>query len=813
MISGILLSVLLPVAWGSPAAAQSTAEGRVVATITSLEGTVRLAGVQVELRQSADGTVLAMTATDPAGQVVFPDVPAGRYVIVGTRSGFVPRESAAFDVRAGDVVEVLIDIPLTFSIPPIEVRAASLSPTGSIQPVSTSDILDGSFFDSAPLEGDDFQSLLPLLPGVIRGPDGRLRIKGGQPTQGALQVSSASLIDPSTGDFDLDLPAPSVESVEVLANPFAAEYGRFSTSITQIRTRRGTAVWQVEPGNLAPRFRKWLTGIRGFEPRLSARGPLRTDRIFLAQDVQFRYVATPVRSLPDEPEVTLTSLDSFTRIDAVASANHVIGGGLILFPRKVTHATMNTFRPAGVSPDLRQDGWSAGLLDRYALSPAAVLETTLAARGFEIEIGPESSGGPMTLAPDVQSGLFFNSQERDVRSSQWVQSLSLSPTWRGRHVIKIGSDLQWARFSGESESRPVDIRRADGSLAERTAFGGRTAQVARGTEFAVFAQDRWRMASRLTLELGLRMDRDAVATDVSWSPRAGLALGVLPEGRAIVRGGLGKFVQRTPLNVEAFPSFEPRIVSRFGTDGSPLGPPVAFTHVVSRDLRPPQALVGNVEWNQRFGRRLLLKVAFLQRRGQHEFILSPDAERGELRLSSTGISRYKEVEATGRYIGGGGHDFTASYVWSRGTADLNAFDQFYGNFRNPIVRPNEHGVASTDVPHRVLVRGNVRLPGTWDLAPVIELRSGFPWSAVDEYQDFVGPRNRTGRLPAVRTLDFQLTRPWRFKRFRFRAGVRMFNAFGSSAERDIQSNIAAADYGTPYNPIERSIGIVFGSAR
>ena len=57
-------------------------------------------------------------------------------------------------------------------------------------------MLAGSVLDIAPLEGDDFQSLLPLLPGVVRGPDGRLRAKGGQATQGALQISSTSLIDP-----------------------------------------------------------------------------------------------------------------------------------------------------------------------------------------------------------------------------------------------------------------------------------------------------------------------------------------------------------------------------------------------------------------------------------------------------------------------------------------------------------------------------------------------------------------------------------------------------------------------------------------
>jgi hypothetical protein len=681
-----------------------------------------------------------------------------------------------------------------------------------VQPVSMSDMLDGSLLETAPLEGDDFQSLLPLLPGVVRGPDGRLRIKGGQPTQAALQVSSASLIDPSTGDFDLELPAPSVESVEVLANPFAAEFGRFSTSVTQIRTRRGTNEWELQPGNLAPRFRKWLAGVRGFEPRFSVRGPIRRDRIFLAQDVQFRYLATPVRSLADEPEVTLKSFDSFTRIDSIVSARHTIGGGIIVFPRQITHATMHTFRPPEVSPDFNQEGWSAGLLDRFALAPDIVLETTLASRRFEIEVRPDGEA-PMVFSPATQSGSYFNAQERHVRSLQWVEAVSVSRDWHGEHVIKTGLDLQWAHLSGESASRPVEIRRADGSLAEVTVFGGSTTQRASGTEFSLFGQDRWRVGSRVTLELGLRMDRDPVVTRVNWSPRAGLAVAVLPEGRAIIRGGLGRFVQRTPLNVEAFPSFESRTISRFDSSGSPLGPTYAFANVVDTGLRTPEATVGNVEWNQRFGRRLLLKLGFLQRKGRHEFLLTPEPGRGELRLSSTGTSRYKEVEATTRYLGGERFDFTVSYVWAHGTADLNAYDQFYGNFRNPIVRANEHDLTPTDVAHRVIVRGSIGLPGQWDLAPLVELRSGFPWSAVDEFQDFVGPRNRAGRLPAVRTLDFQLSRPWQFRKYRFRVGLRAYNILGSSAGRDVQTNVTAPDYGTSYNPIERSIGVVLGAAR
>jgi hypothetical protein len=129
------------------------------------------------------------------------------------------------------------------------------------------------------------------------------------------------------------------------------------------------------------------------------------------------------------------------------------------------------------------------------------------------------------------------------------------------------------------------------------------------------------------------------------------------------------------------------------------------------------------------------------------------------------------------------------------------------------VRPNEHNLIPTDVRHRLLLRGTVGLPGQWDFFPVLEVRSGFPWSAVNEFQDFVGPRNRSGRLPVVRTLDFSLSRPWRFKKYRFRAGIKVYNLFGASAERDIQANVTSPFFGTAFNPVERSIGFVFGSVR
>jgi len=142
-LQAVLILFLIGAAFGEreAAAAQSVNEpGRVVVTVTTLDGTVHMPGVLVELRESS--TVLASTTTDATGLVSFGDVPPGRYRITGRRAGFLASESAAFDVKANAAAKVLLDIRLTFVLPAIEIPAKLLpSPTDSVQPVSMSDML------------------------------------------------------------------------------------------------------------------------------------------------------------------------------------------------------------------------------------------------------------------------------------------------------------------------------------------------------------------------------------------------------------------------------------------------------------------------------------------------------------------------------------------------------------------------------------------------------------------------------------------------------------------------------------------------
>ena len=169
---------------------------------------------------------------------------------------------------------------------------------------------------------------------------------------------------------------------------------------------------------------------------------------------------------------------------------------------------------------------------------------------------------------------------------------------------------------------------------------------------------------------------------------------------------------------------------------------------------------------------------------------------------------------TGRYLGGERRDLTVSYVRSSGFMDLNNYDQFYGNLRNPIVRPNEHNLIpdrrATSAPgsrhHRVARPMGLRSGARGPFGIPVVCRRRVPGLCRRAQ-----PRRTPAESEGVRLLTLPALA--RLKKYRFRGGIRVYNIFGASAERDVQSNIASPSFGQFFNPIERSIGFVIGSAK
>ena len=131
----------------------------------------------------------------------------------------------------------------------------------------------------------------------------------------------------------------------------------------------------------------------------------------------------------------------------------------------------------------------------------------------------------MQLLPGDTLGNFFNRQDRSTTSFQWVETASTSLNGPlGVHAIKAGIDLLHTGYEGTSASRPVLIRRSDGTLARQLVFDSQTTQQSvHGTDFAAFAQDRIQPRPRWWIELGGRLDYDAVTGRTDATPRVGAA--------------------------------------------------------------------------------------------------------------------------------------------------------------------------------------------------------------------------------------------------------------------------------------------------
>ena len=173
----------------------------------------------------------------------------------------------------------------------------------------------------------------------------------------------------------------------------------------------------------------------------------------------------------------------------------------------------------------------------------------------------------------------------------------------------------------------------------------------------------------------------------------------------------------------------------------------------------PRSVSWNIEFDREWMKNLLVRVGYQQRQATREYVLDPiqSATLGDsLLLSNSGRSRYREFQVTTRYTFRGTDELNASYVRSRAIGDLNDFNSYYANFENPIIRRNERSFLPYDAPNRFVFWGNFGVKYGITVAPVLEIRNGFPLSVIDEDRNFVGARNRAGRYPDFASLDLQV---------------------------------------------------------
>jgi len=177
-------------------------------------------------------------------------------------------------------------------------------------------------------------------------------------------------------------------------------------------------------------------------------------------------------------------------------------------------------------------------------------------------------------------------------------------------------------------------------------------------------------------------------------------------------------------------------------------------------------------------------------------------------LSSRGRSTARQFDTTLRWALPASDELFFSFAKSRTTGDLNAFDELYGNLRDPILLASEEGPLPVDVPWRLLAWGVLHLPWKLTLVPAIEWRSGFPYTLHAEDHAPVGPRNGE-RFPAFLSADLQILRRVNLFGREADVGVAVFNLTNHDNPRDVEANVASPLYGALRNSVDTSISLRF----
>lgn len=721
---------------------------------------------------------------------------------------------ATVRVEAGSEAPARLDLPVSGISERVEVVATAENMQASIaEPLAPKAVLDSRTVAQLPIRDNSVLSALKLLAGIVQGPGG-ISIKGGRPNQSAIQIGMASLTDPTTGTPLFRLPADAVDSVEVFANPYAVEFGRFSSGMTVVNTKRAGNTWRVTLNSpdvsfRTVRHRPWaLKGLESFGPRIGVGGPLVKGRLFLQQSAQMRYEVSEVQSRSQDDTRLTKWLSAFTRVDATLTPRHALTGTLNIFPSRTDDATLNTFNSPEATADVNDTLLVGNVSAHSTLSDSAVLESTVQMGRFGVDVAGHGTA-PMELLPQGNTGNFFNRQHRQTNTFQLVEAATGSRSLYGvQHLFKVGLDLLRTTFVGTSDSSPVNIRRPDGTLARRLTFGGPIEQHVETTDVALFAQDRVQVATRLLVEAGVRVDRDGVLDRINGTPRAGAVVLLNERGTAVLRGGYGLFFERTPSVVGAFDQFETTTDRRYAADGvTPLASPMTFVHRRSAPLDAARSATWNLGFDDRLSQAWFVRTAILSRHGESELVVNPvtKGSTSELLLTSEGRSSYREAELTLRYAPGPKFEASGSYVRSAAKANLNAYTAFFDNVRWPIIDRDAYAPTGSDIPDRFVGRFRAMLGQRWSLSSVVEMRTGFPYSAVDEMLDWVGPRNQQFHFPTVAVVDLGLERQIKLFKWKTWIGVRAYNALNAFVPGEVQANLASPAFGSFYDTFRRQI--------
>src|SRR5579859_2024504 len=302
-------AVILPlfVLFAALAAYGQSGAGTLQGTVTDPSGAV-VPGDSVVVTSETTGGQRELTSNS-AGLYVAADLPAGRYRVVASSTGFAKQQIDQVEVTVGGVR----DLNLQLTLGSLEI-VVNLTDTASAIDTASSTvqgIVNGKEIRDLPLNGRDFTALAALQPGVSavltqftsnatsttrlsRGLGSQLTIGGNRPQFNSYRLDGVNINDYANGSpgsvSGALLGVDAVQEFSVILSNAPAQYGRTAGGVVNSITRSGTNTFHgalfdyirnsafdarnyFDPASGAPSFRRNQFGA-------SAGGPIIKDKTF-----------------------------------------------------------------------------------------------------------------------------------------------------------------------------------------------------------------------------------------------------------------------------------------------------------------------------------------------------------------------------------------------------------------------------------------------------------------------------------------------------------------------------------------------------
>jgi outer membrane receptor protein involved in Fe transport len=596
----ILVFSLVPVAAALAQQARSSLSG-VVLDPSGLP----LPGVTITARNVATG-ITRETLTAEGGRFVFNSLIPGVYDVTFALPSFKTLRREGVELLVGQ--EVTLNTTLELGGVEETVTVTGETPLLDLKSKELGGNVNTEDFSTLPTQNRSFVMFASLLPGVVPDPSTEstasdsLFINGQDDNNNGFYVDGADNSDDVIGARAGAQTRTAIEAIQefqILTSQFDAEFGRTQGGILNAITKSGTnephgvGFYYFQDSDINSRniFTE-RAGIDNPDTHVDLLGgvlggPIIRDRAHFF--VSYERI-TPNRGVTNTFE-TRPELDYSTSEDTLIR-NYIIKGDLqVTANNKLSVRVLREYSPqfnqvipvGSAQPTLdalrEEDDTDTNFISSF--------ESLVGDQGFNnlrFSITREdvsfanpgfNSGGQdfdtqrsltvSELHPGVLDGASDVAQSRVNQSYQIDDTFSFFvPEWAGGHNMKFGINYSYrtetfsnfgtanGQFTFDTD-RPFDPN----DIATYPEFfnlrvGGPSGDPAdpipSNDVYGLFYQDDWTISNRLTLNLGLRWDKEEITDDNNnFAPRIGLVYDLSGEGRTAFRAGYGRFYERYQL--------------------------------------------------------------------------------------------------------------------------------------------------------------------------------------------------------------------------------------------------------------------------